>query len=88
MSHDRINPAVSELVREEIAARGWSVQKFAEHAQASRRLAEGIINGTGNFYRSTAWRLCWAFGTSEELWMNLQASEPKPESEDYPRRRG
>src|SRR5437016_10370252 len=66
--------APGELIREELAARGWSQQDLAEVMGKSHVLVSEIVNAKRSITRDTALALSAAFGTSAELWLNLDAS--------------
>jgi len=61
-----------EYVREELEARGWSAASLAEKGKCSLAFAEEIVNGCRRVTRLVAYILATAFGTSQEVWLNLQ----------------
>ena len=62
-----------EILAEELQELGMTKNQFAKalHVPANRITA--IINGTRGITGETALRLGHYFGTSSEMWMNLQA---------------
>ncbi len=63
-------PHPGEILREYMAGR--SVTEVAVHLGVSRVLLSSILNGRANITADMAIRLSLAFGTSAELWINLQ----------------
>ncbi len=63
-----------ELVKDEMEARGWSIETMVERSQLRRDTVEEIISGTRRVTLLTAVCLANAFGTSTEIWLNLQES--------------
>ncbi len=63
-----------EFIREEIEARGWSQVEFAEILGRPPRLVSELIAGKRGITPETARGLGQAFGTSAQLWMNLESS--------------
>ena len=63
-----------EFIREEIEARGWSQVEFAEILGRPPRLISELIAGKRAVTPETARGLGQAFGTSAQLWMNLESS--------------
>jgi plasmid maintenance system antidote protein VapI len=66
-----------EIIREELEARGWNVQTLAAEAGWTPKLAQEIVQGRA-ITRLVAMGLAQAFGTSEQLWVNLQAAYAAP----------
>lgn len=66
--------APGELLREELEARGWSQAEFAEIIGRPVRTINEIIAGKRGISPQTAKALAAAFGTSPQLWMNLDAA--------------
>jgi len=62
------------FIKEELEARGWTQEDLAEVLGRDTRLVSEIINGKRSITLETATGLAAAFGTSAELWMNLQTS--------------
>lgn len=63
-----------QFIREEIEARGWSQVEFAEILGRPPRLVSEIIAGKRAVTPETAKGLAAAFGTSAQLWLNLESS--------------
>lgn len=63
-----------EFIREEIEARGWSQAEFAEILGRPPRLVSELIAGKRGITPETAKGLAAAFGTSAQLWLNLESS--------------
>jgi HTH-type transcriptional regulator / antitoxin HigA len=62
------------FLEEELEARGWSQIDLAEILGRPPRLISEIISGKRSISPETALGLADAFGTSAELWMNLETS--------------
>lgn len=63
-----------DMIREELEARGWSQQDLAAIMGTNHALVSEIVNSKRAITPETAVALSRAFGTSPELWMNLEAS--------------
>lgn len=63
-----------EYIRDELDARGWSQEELAISMGLPTSAISQIINGTKAITPPTAKRLAASFGTSAELWLNLDAS--------------
>ncbi len=63
-----------EFIREEIEARRWSQVEFAEILGRPPRLVSELIAGKRAVTPETAKGLAAAFGTSAQLWLNLESS--------------
>lgn len=63
----------AEFIREELEARGWSVEEFATNADISVDEAKQILAGRILLPRD-ARALSTAFDVTPVFWMNLQAS--------------
>lgn len=80
MNHTRHRPAPAEafppgdLVREELEARGWTQGDLARLIGRPIQLVNQIVNGRKAITAQTAVELAEAFGTSPQVWMNLQAT--------------
>lgn len=61
------------LVREFLQPMGITQKMLAEHLGISQQRVNGICRGKRSVTADTAWLLSDAFGTSPELWINLQA---------------
>ena len=78
-SHDPARiPAESflpgEYIAEELEARGWTQTDLAEILGRPLRLVNELIKGKRSITPETARGLAQAFGTSAELWMNLESA--------------
>lgn len=63
-----------EFIREELEERGWTQEDLAEILGRSLRLVNEIIMGKRGITPDTANALGAAFGTSAQLWMNLESA--------------
>ena len=73
----RINPEAftpGEYIREELAERGWTQMDLAEILGRPPQVVNEIVAGKRSITPETARGLADAFGTSAQLWMNLEAS--------------
>ncbi len=61
----------SEFIREEMESRGWRVEDLAEQAGWTTALTSEVLSGR-RVTRLIAYGLGQAFGTSSQLWVNLQ----------------
>ena len=61
-----------EYIADELAARGWSQRQLAETLGRSEPKVSEIINGKRAITTRTAKELAAAFGTSAEVWLNLE----------------
>lgn len=66
--------APGEFLSEELEARGWSQTELAEILARPPRLISEIITGKRAVTPETAKGLAAAFGTSAQMWMNLETS--------------
>lgn len=66
--------APGEFIREEIEARGWTQEDLALVLGRPFQVVNEIINGKKEITPETALALGEAFGTSAELWLNLESS--------------
>lgn len=62
-----------EFIREELESRGWTQDDLAEILGRPLRLVNEIITGKRGITPETAKGLGEAFGTSAQLWMNLES---------------
>ncbi|MCX5657657.1 MAG: HigA family addiction module antitoxin [Candidatus Omnitrophica bacterium] len=62
------------VISMELEARGWSQKDLAEIMDRPLQAINEIINGNKQITPETAYELSEAFGTSAELWMNLETS--------------
>jgi HTH-type transcriptional regulator/antitoxin HigA len=63
-----------DLIREELEARGWSQADLARVIGRPLQMVNEIINGRKRITEETAVALAAAFGTSAEMWINLETS--------------
>jgi HTH-type transcriptional regulator / antitoxin HigA len=63
-----------EFIKDELEARGWTQSDLAEITGCSERLISEIITGKRSITPETAKALGEAFGTSPQLWLNLDAA--------------
>jgi len=66
--------APGEYLREELDARGWSQLDLADILGRPPQAVNEIINGKRSITPDTARALGEAFGTSAQLWMNLESA--------------
>ncbi len=67
---ERFHPG--EYIKDEMEARGWSNETMGERSQLGRDLLEEILSGHRRVTRLTALCLANAFGTTNQVWLNLQ----------------
>jgi len=73
----RINPEAfspGEYIREELVERGWTQLDLADILGRPPQVVNEIVAGKRSITAETARGLGDAFGTSAQLWMNLEAS--------------
>jgi HTH-type transcriptional regulator/antitoxin HigA len=76
----RKNPAVAQVfppgdfIREELEARGWTQGDLARFIGRPLQTINAIVNAKKEITPETAVALGAAFGTSAELWLNLEAT--------------
>ena len=63
-----------DFIREELEARGWTQQEFAEILGRPIQTVNQIINGKKEITPETALAVAAAFGTSAEVWLNLESA--------------
>lgn len=66
--------APGEFIREEIEARGWTQKEFAKILGRPAQTVDEIINGKKEITPAMAIALGKAFGTSADLWLNMQSA--------------
>lgn len=84
---ERFHPG--EYIREELEARGWSIETMVERSGLRRDLIEELIAESRPVTRLVALCLANAFGTGDVVWRNLQKcydGEPRPTSPPPPKR--
>lgn len=64
----------AEFVREFMEERNWNVAELAEASGLSKSIAELVASGEHMVTEEVAVALSRAFGTSKELWINLEAA--------------
>ena len=62
-----------EYIKDEIEARGWTQRDLARVLGRSEPKVSELINGKRAVTVQTARELAAAFGTSAEVWLNLEA---------------
>lgn len=62
----------SEYIRDELEARGWSVEQFTIMAGLLRPDADALVDGSQSVTPRFAVALALAFGTSATTWYRLQ----------------
>ena len=79
-----------EYIKDEIEARGWTQRDLARVLGRSEPKVSELINGKRAVTVRTARELGAAFGTSAEVWLNLEAQwrlrEGAPSVEEIARR--
>ena len=60
-----------DFVKEEMGARGWSMETLIEVSQLDRQLLEEVIAGHRSITPIIALGLSRAFGTGRQVWLNL-----------------
>lgn len=63
-----------DFIREELEARGWSQQEFAEILGRPIQTVNQIVNAKKEITPETALAIAAAFGTSAEVWLNLEST--------------
>src|ERR1044071_7982954 len=63
-----------DFIREELEARGWTQADLAKIIGRSQPAVNEMITGKRGITPESALALSAAFGTSAELWMNLEAA--------------
>lgn len=63
-----------EFIKEELKERGWTQSHLATIMGVPIQRINTIISGKRGITADTAIRLGRAFGTSAEMWMNLQSA--------------
>jgi HTH-type transcriptional regulator/antitoxin HigA len=65
-------PSPGRIIRRELEERGWSQNDLAEIMGRPPQTISQIVRGRKQITPETALQLAAAFGTSEELWINLE----------------
>jgi addiction module HigA family antidote len=68
----RIPTHPGEILKDELAARGFSGNKLALALRVPANRITGILNGSRSITAETALRLATYFGNDAQFWMNLQ----------------
>ncbi len=63
---------VGEYLRDELEERGWTISEFAEIICRTIQTVSEILNGKKEITVDTANSIAAVFGTTPELWLNLQ----------------
>ncbi len=63
-----------EFIQDELDARGWTQDDLAEVMHRTRQHVSRLLKGQTAIGPETAHELAQAFGTSAEMWINLQTS--------------
>lgn len=63
---------VGELLADELEARGWTQAEFAEVLGRPAQFVSEIISGKKEITRESAAQIGAAFGTSPDIWLNIQ----------------
>lgn len=63
-----------EYLQDELEARGWTQAQFARVIGRPLQVVDQIIKGKKSITAPTAAAIAAAFGTSAELWMNLESA--------------
>lgn len=66
-----------EYIRDELDARGWTLEEFAKKIDSPIGLVKRIISGEQLISIHNAIKIGMVFGTSWELWLNLQIAYRK-----------
>ncbi len=63
-----------EYLRDELSERVWTVAEFAEIIGQPIPVVSEILDGTKEITDETAAAISQAFGTTPDLWLNLQTT--------------
>src|ERR1700689_890032 len=76
MAQKKFKPAEvfppGEFLRDELEARGWTQSDLAKVIDRPLQVVNEIIRGKKRVTAETAKAIALAFGTSPELWLNMQ----------------
>ena len=67
-------PPPGHMIRREIEARGWTQKDLANIMDRPEKTVSEIVNGHKQITPETALQLAAAFGTSADLWLNLETN--------------
>jgi len=73
-----------DFIREEMESRGWTQKDLAVVLGRPLQAINEIINGKKRITAQTAKELAAAFGTSADLWINLQTTYELANTQDPP----
>lgn len=68
---------ICEFLRDELDARGWSVETVCERTGLQRYVAEELLAGKRRLTKLTALCLEAGFGISADTWLRLQDEHEK-----------
>lgn len=63
-----------EFIRDELEARGWEQRDLAEIMGRPERVVSELVSGKRSLTAETAQQLGEAFGTSAQVWLNLESA--------------
>lgn len=69
---------VCDFVNEELAARGWTTEHFTAQLRWLPSMTRRLLDGRLRIGEYEARDLARVFGTSVDLWLNLQAAADAP----------
>ncbi len=72
MDNDLFPPG--EFIRDELAARNWTQEDLADILGRPSKMISQVISGQKRITTQTAQELAAAFGTSAEVWLNLESA--------------
>ncbi|MCG2768218.1 MAG: HigA family addiction module antitoxin, partial [Anaerolineae bacterium] len=67
-------PAPGRIIRRELEARGWTQKDLAHIMDRPEQAISQIVRGRKRVTPETALELASAFGTSADVWLNLEAN--------------
>lgn len=67
-------PPPGHIIRRELEVRGWNQKELAHIMDRPEQTISQIVNGKKQITPETALQLAAAFGTSADLWLNMEAS--------------
>ena len=67
-------PHAGCIIRRELEARGWTQKDLADIMGRPEQAISEIVNGRKRLISETALQLAEAFGTSADLWLNMESS--------------
>jgi HTH-type transcriptional regulator / antitoxin HigA len=74
-----------EFIRDELEVRGWSQRDLAQIIERPLQVVNQIINGKKSVTPQTAVELAAAFGTSPDVWLNLEITYQLAQVKPNPR---